>query len=44
MSRGAAVAQFRGNIVGAAWGVGTRVQVYDCDKSLVGKNADAIGQ
>ena len=42
MSRGAAVAQFRGNIVRC--GVETRVQVYDCDKSLVGKNADAIAQ
>jgi len=24
--------------------VETRVQVYDCDKSLVGKNAEAITQ
>ena len=41
MSRGAAVAQFRGNIVGRRE---TRVQVYGRDKSLVGKNADAIAQ
>ena len=42
MSRGAAVAQARGNI--ARGGVETRVQVYDCDKYLVGKKADAIAQ
>ena len=36
MSRGAAVVQFRGK-KHRRGGVETRVQVYDCDKSLVGK-------
>jgi hypothetical protein len=37
MSRGAAVAQSRGRC-----GVETRAQVYDCAKSLAGRNADAM--